>query len=113
MDSAKTVIVTGASQGIGADVVRVFMERGYNIVATSLNISNAGTFQNSVQLQLVDDHGRGAPRQWRSALGPMVNAPDLIVHQRRHAIRLLAVRRVQSHGVKYRSFSGAEPVIVR
>jgi NAD(P)-dependent dehydrogenase (short-subunit alcohol dehydrogenase family) len=30
------------------------MERGYNIVANSLNISSAGIFQNSSQMQLVD-----------------------------------------------------------
>jgi NAD(P)-dependent dehydrogenase (short-subunit alcohol dehydrogenase family) len=54
MSNAKTVIVTGASQGIGADVVRAFMERGYNIVANSLHITRAGIFQNGAQLQLVD-----------------------------------------------------------
>ncbi len=31
----KTVIVTGASQGIGAGVVRAFLARGYNVVGTS------------------------------------------------------------------------------
>jgi NAD(P)-dependent dehydrogenase (short-subunit alcohol dehydrogenase family) len=50
----KTVIVTGASQGIGADVVRIFMERGYNVVANALNITRAAIFQSSDQLQLVD-----------------------------------------------------------
>jgi NAD(P)-dependent dehydrogenase (short-subunit alcohol dehydrogenase family) len=54
MNKTKTIIVTGASQGIGAEVVRAFMERGYNIVATSRKISSAGTFQNSDQLRLVD-----------------------------------------------------------
>jgi NAD(P)-dependent dehydrogenase (short-subunit alcohol dehydrogenase family) len=54
MSQRKTVIVTGASQGIGAEVVRAFMERDYNILATSLDISHAGTFKNSPQLQLVD-----------------------------------------------------------
>jgi NAD(P)-dependent dehydrogenase (short-subunit alcohol dehydrogenase family) len=34
----KTVIVTGASQGIGAAVVKVFLDRGYNVVGTSRNI---------------------------------------------------------------------------
>ena len=48
--NAKTAIVTGASQGVGADIVRAFMERGYNIVANSLNISAAGSFQDSAQL---------------------------------------------------------------
>jgi len=28
----KTVIVTGASQGIGAGVVKAFLARGYNVV---------------------------------------------------------------------------------
>jgi short-subunit dehydrogenase len=31
----KTVIVTGASQGIGAGVVQAFLARGYNVVGTS------------------------------------------------------------------------------
>ena len=34
MASNKTVIVTGASQGIGAAVVQAFLGRGYNVVAT-------------------------------------------------------------------------------
>jgi NAD(P)-dependent dehydrogenase (short-subunit alcohol dehydrogenase family) len=34
----KTVVVTGASQGIGAAVVKVFLDRGYNVVGTSRNI---------------------------------------------------------------------------
>jgi len=42
MASKKTVIVTGASQGIGAAVVREFLDRGYNVVATSRSISKAG-----------------------------------------------------------------------
>ena len=33
MASNKTVIVTGASQGIGAAVVQAFLGRGYNVVA--------------------------------------------------------------------------------
>ncbi|MGO7203748.1 SDR family NAD(P)-dependent oxidoreductase, partial [Rhizobium ruizarguesonis] len=34
MTTKKTVIVTGASQGIGAGLVNAFIERGYNVVAT-------------------------------------------------------------------------------
>ena len=34
MAGKKTVIVTGASQGIGAAVVQAFLDRGYNVVAT-------------------------------------------------------------------------------
>ena len=37
MERKKTVIVTGASRGIGATIVRVFLDRGYNVVANSLN----------------------------------------------------------------------------
>jgi NAD(P)-dependent dehydrogenase (short-subunit alcohol dehydrogenase family) len=40
----KTVIVTGASQGIGAGVVQAFLNRGYNIVANSRNITKSGAF---------------------------------------------------------------------
>jgi NAD(P)-dependent dehydrogenase (short-subunit alcohol dehydrogenase family) len=53
MAGKKTVIVTGASQGIGAAVVEAFLDRGYNMVATSRSISTAG-FASSPNLVLVD-----------------------------------------------------------
>src|SRR6516164_8225782 len=53
MASKKTVIVTGASQGIGAAVVQAFLGRGYNVVATSRSVSKAG-FAPSPNLALVD-----------------------------------------------------------
>ena len=53
MASGKTVIVTGASQGIGAAIVRAFLERSYNVVATSRSISKAG-YAPSPNLALVD-----------------------------------------------------------
>jgi NAD(P)-dependent dehydrogenase (short-subunit alcohol dehydrogenase family) len=53
-NKSKTVIVTGASQGIGAGVVLAFLERGYNVVANSRNISRSGTFTGSDRLALVD-----------------------------------------------------------
>ena len=60
MAGKKTVIVTGASQGIGAAVVQAFLERGYNVVASSRNISKAG-FASSPNLALVDgDIGQAA-----------------------------------------------------
>jgi NAD(P)-dependent dehydrogenase (short-subunit alcohol dehydrogenase family) len=60
MADKKTVIVTGASQGIGAAVVRAFLDRGYNLVATSRSISKAG-FAPSQNLALVDgDIGQAA-----------------------------------------------------
>ena len=34
----KVVIVTGASQGIGADLVRAYRDRSYRVVATSRSI---------------------------------------------------------------------------
>jgi NAD(P)-dependent dehydrogenase (short-subunit alcohol dehydrogenase family) len=54
MEKSKTVIVTGASQGIGEGVVRSFLERGYNVVATSRTISQRDTFRPSPKLKLVD-----------------------------------------------------------
>src|SRR6201997_73966 len=60
MASKKTVIVTGASQGIGAAVVQAFLDRGYNVVATSRSVSKAG-FTPSPHLALVDgDIGQAA-----------------------------------------------------
>jgi NAD(P)-dependent dehydrogenase (short-subunit alcohol dehydrogenase family) len=60
MASKKTVIVTGASQGIGAAAVQAFLDRSYNVVATSRRISKAG-FGPSPNLALVDgDIGQAA-----------------------------------------------------
>src|SRR5215469_13202255 len=53
MAAKQTAIVTGASQGIGAAVVRAFLDRGYNVVATARNVSGA-SFAASPNLALVD-----------------------------------------------------------
>src|SRR6266436_4923024 len=60
MASKRTAIVTGASQGIGAAVVQAFLDRGYNVVATSRGVSKAD-FAPSRHLALVDgDVGQAA-----------------------------------------------------
>jgi NAD(P)-dependent dehydrogenase (short-subunit alcohol dehydrogenase family) len=39
--SRKTMIVTGASQGIGAGITKAFLQRGYNVVANSRKITES------------------------------------------------------------------------
>ena len=51
---SKTVIVTGASQGIGAGVVKAFLDKGYNVVATSRSVSKSKELPSSPKLALVD-----------------------------------------------------------
>jgi NAD(P)-dependent dehydrogenase (short-subunit alcohol dehydrogenase family) len=51
---SRTVIVTGASQGIGAGIVGAFLERGYQVVASARNITKAGVFSPADKLALVD-----------------------------------------------------------
>lgn len=53
-NARKTVIVTGGSQGIGAGLVKAFLDRGYNVVANSRNITKSGAFEASDKLALVD-----------------------------------------------------------
>jgi len=50
----KTAIVTGASQGIGAGVVKAFAEKGFNIVATSRKMAESTEVAASDQVSLVD-----------------------------------------------------------
>jgi NAD(P)-dependent dehydrogenase (short-subunit alcohol dehydrogenase family) len=49
---AQTAIVTGASRGIGAGLVGAFLKQGYNVVATSRNVSQQLT--GSAALVLID-----------------------------------------------------------
>ena len=51
-NTAKTVIITGASRGIGAGLVRTFLKQGYNVVATSRTVSRQLTA--STALVLID-----------------------------------------------------------
>src|SRR5215470_2628799 len=58
---SKTVIVTGGSQGIGSGAVRAFLDRGYNVVATSRNVTKSKDLPSSPKLALVDgDIGEAA-----------------------------------------------------
>jgi NAD(P)-dependent dehydrogenase (short-subunit alcohol dehydrogenase family) len=50
----KTAIVTGASQGIGAGVVKRFVERGFNVVATARSVFQSTEVSDSEQVALVD-----------------------------------------------------------
>jgi len=52
MSGTQTAIVTGVQQGIGAGFVEGFLQEGYNVVATSLNITQSLT--SSPRLVLVD-----------------------------------------------------------
>jgi NAD(P)-dependent dehydrogenase (short-subunit alcohol dehydrogenase family) len=50
----KTVIVTGASQGIGAGVVRAFLACGYNVVGTARKATKSKELPPSDHLALID-----------------------------------------------------------
>src|SRR5258707_15509860 len=54
VNTRKTAIVTGASQGIGAGLVEALLKRDYRVVANSRNITKANPFAASSNLALVD-----------------------------------------------------------
>jgi NAD(P)-dependent dehydrogenase (short-subunit alcohol dehydrogenase family) len=60
MPEGKTVLVTGASKGIGAAIARAFLDRGYNVVSTARKMTEAGIVP-TPHLALVDgDIGQAA-----------------------------------------------------
>jgi NAD(P)-dependent dehydrogenase (short-subunit alcohol dehydrogenase family) len=73
----KTVIVTGASQGIGAGIVKRFVERGFNVVANSRNVTKSTEIAASQQVILVDGH-IGDPATAAKVVETAVNRFDSI-----------------------------------
>ncbi len=51
---SKTAIVTGASQGIGAGIVKAFVERGFNVVASARTMTQSAEVTASDRVALVD-----------------------------------------------------------
>ncbi|WP_064712332.1 SDR family NAD(P)-dependent oxidoreductase [Rhizobium bangladeshense] len=54
MSIHKTVVITDASQGIGAGLVKTFLDKGWNVVATSRRISQTTLFDRAGRLELID-----------------------------------------------------------
>ena len=54
-NTSKTVIVTGGSQGIGSGAVQAFLDRDYNVVATSRNVTTSKDLPSSPKLALVEE----------------------------------------------------------
>jgi NAD(P)-dependent dehydrogenase (short-subunit alcohol dehydrogenase family) len=52
--AGKTAIVTGASRGIGAGITKRFVERGFHVVASALNMSQSTGIEASDHVALVD-----------------------------------------------------------
>jgi NAD(P)-dependent dehydrogenase (short-subunit alcohol dehydrogenase family) len=52
----KTAIVTGASQGIGAAIVKGYIERGFNVVANSRKMTQSIEIAASDRVAVVDGH---------------------------------------------------------
>src|ERR1700751_4075415 len=54
VNTGKTAIVTGASQGIGAGLVEALLKRDYGVGANSRNITKANPFAASANLAVID-----------------------------------------------------------
>ena len=60
----KTAIVTGASHGIGAGIVKAFAQRSFNVVANSRRVTKSAEAAASDHVALVDGD-IGEPRHGR------------------------------------------------
>ena len=84
--NSKTMIVTGASQGIGAGVTKAFINRGYNVVANSLNFKKGNIADASIAAniaatahdfeRLMEYAQEGIRFNGRSEISPMVDKPS-------------------------------------
>ncbi|KRB55349.1 3-oxoacyl-ACP reductase [Rhizobium sp. Root708] len=54
MSVHKTVVITGASQGIGAGLVKTFLDKGWNVVGTSRRITETSEFDRAGRIELID-----------------------------------------------------------
>jgi NAD(P)-dependent dehydrogenase (short-subunit alcohol dehydrogenase family) len=54
MEKQDTIIITGGSQGIGLALVKTFLDRGYNVVATSRHMTQSKELPSSSRLAVVD-----------------------------------------------------------
>lgn len=54
MNPTKTVVITGASSGIGLALARAFAERGARVVANARNITKSGALKAGADVVLVD-----------------------------------------------------------
>jgi len=115
MASKKTVIVTGASQGIGAAIVQAFLDRGYNVVATSRSVSRAG-FAPSPNLALVDgDIGQAATAEKvaQAAISKKTPVQRQVSPADRSLDRLVLgamQQRVRGHGAAVRQDGGRDHI---
>ena len=79
MKTGKTAIVTGASQGIGACLVKTFLERGYQSISKNLAMEYAkgGIRLNTVAPGVVDTPlHKDDPKEFLRTLSPMGSIAD-------------------------------------
>src|SRR3954470_20785064 len=78
----KTAIVTGASQGIGAGIVKEFVERGFNVVANSRKMTQSTEVAASDRVALVDGDIREPTTAARivAAAPPLLRSIDVLVN---------------------------------
>src|SRR4051812_37181780 len=77
----RTVIVTGASRGFGAGIVRGFLQRGYNVVANARRMTGSAEIAASDRVALVDGNigdPRTATRVMEAALSRFGSVDALV-----------------------------------
>ena len=87
-NTQKTVIVTGGSRGIGAGVVKAFLDRGYNVVANAREITKSSVFEASETLALVDGSiAEAAIAAEIAEVEEQIQIDRCVGQQRRHLFR--------------------------
>lgn len=108
MNSSKVVIVTGASQGIGAAIVKAFRKLDYRIVATSRSIDHSRLAR---RRRLEGSTGSDPDKDRPLRAGKRANQPDFLTPYLSAVLGSIGLKSLQFFPVQATAFLAGEAAV--